>query len=595
MHTAINQLKSAYIYNTRSNSANGGKRQSGNEEPEAKKKKPETEDEDQSTNKAVNTILALATLAVSQENSIENQQKELSKYTFAADEWRHALHTLIMDKIDYYMFENSIESPERHSQLIKMFFSIPDLSKILSIEYSDGSATYPSELNYIPPAEINKMTDLKYRIKNLVKDPNKQASQQRNLIQYRTIQKIILSILSTFNSQTDNTATWVLDTEDLLARTCPIQVKPATWVAEATRALNLKNELAAMINGLQTSLEKKIEEKERLHTEHIKQIEKNLEEKFQAKLNDAVKKFSKGKSVQIESPKKKSDPKKNPEKEQEKDSEKPNKRGWETVPPRKRSESRGRSRFRRNGVRKIQIRPPSEATGEDPPVPLIEKDMEFSQKKSIAATLLIKSNTTAATVKSWFHESTILGFKFNDTAVQVAQMSNSKRDFQRYKVLLKDFPVTNNSFEKIWNSFNIPFFVDITQWKGDPNSSTIPKKQRLSWYVGNLNPMIDFTDKLKDRVENVYGGLTDQDEVVVVKLPRPHNLKEEEVQRRSAYCVTLFRTVDQTSMTDSDVLDRIEDKMIPYFKDNLKGIRINQWRGHPKLSDRGSQGPVDDL
>jgi len=105
----------------------------------------------------------------------------------------------------------------------------------------------------------------------------------------------------------------------------------------------------------------------------------------------------------------------------------------------------------------------------------------------------------------------------------------------------------------------------------------------------------DFKEKLKDRVNNVYGGLTDQDEVVVVKLPRPHNLAEDEVQKKSAYCVTLFRTVDQSSMTDSDIVERIEDKLTPFFKENVRGARINPWRGHPKLSDRGPQGPVSDL
>ena len=589
MQTAIN-LKQ-YVYHTRSQSL-GNKRQISNDEPDAKKTKPETENETQNqsnNNRAVNTILALASLAVSQENSIDNQLRELSKYAFASDEWRNALNTLIQDKIDFFMFEDSIDSPERHSQLSKIFNSIHNLGKILSIEYSDGLKTYPEELNFIPASEVRKMTALKYHIKNLIKDPSKQ--QQRNLIQLRTIQQIILNILSTFNPQTDNTAMWLLNTDDLVAKTCPIQVKTTTWIAEATRAINLKNELAKMISDLQTSLEKKLDEKERLHTDHIKQIEKNLETKFQTKLNEAITKATKSKTVQIESPEKKSDSKKKPEEETEKSS----KRGWETVPPRKRSQSRGRSRTRRNGIRKIQIRPPSATTGEDPDVPPKAKDMEFSQKKTIAATLLIKSNTNAATVKSWFRESTIPGFTFNNTAVEVTQMTNSKGGFQRYKVLLKDFPVTNNTFEKIWNSFKVPFFVDITQWKGDPNGSTIPKRQRLSWYIGNLNPMVDFTEKLKDRVSNVYNGLTEQDEVVVVKLPRPHNLKEDEVQRTSAYCVTLFKTVDQSSMTDSDVLDRIEDKMMPYFKEHLKGIRINQWRGHPKLSDRGSHGPVDDL
>ena len=97
-------------------------------------------------------------------------------------------------------------------------------------------------------------------LKNLVKDPNKQGL-KRSLIQHRTIQQIIFSFLSTFNPQTNNTVKWILSTEDLEAKTCPIKVKPVTWVAEATRALNLKNELAKIITDLQTCLEKKVEEK----------------------------------------------------------------------------------------------------------------------------------------------------------------------------------------------------------------------------------------------------------------------------------------------------------------------------------------------
>ena len=403
------------------------------------------------------------------------------------------------------------------------------------------------------------------------------------------------------NPQTDSTTIYCFDQVWLNANTHKVTIESCKKMKEAKEALDVKASLEHIIAESEKKLLAAIEEKLDM-TERLQQLEEKLQgqleqqlEHFQSSLTQKVEaalkaqpetqKRDRSRSVRLNVPNG------NSEKPQEEEKETPkNNRGWEKPKPRGRGRSRGRSRSRhRSNAKKIIIRPPSTETKE-------KIDTKYAQKKSIAAILIVKEkSTTKETVEEWFKTSTTPGFDKNK--VVVVAMAANRNEFPRFKVLLTDFPIQNLSFNQIWNSFQIPLFVEIVEWRGDPTSSAKATKQRLAWYVGNLNNNTDFTEKLKERAKEVYKGENDQ--ITVVKMPRPRILEEGEIQRTASYCVALQRTLAADSMDDGAAAPgALQDLFTEHIKAKSALIKVFQWKGRPMLPGqmRGqNRNPVEEI
>ena len=300
-----------------------------------------------------------------------------------------------------------------------------------------------------------------------------------------------------------------------------------------------------------------------------------------------------------------SSPKKNSEKSNEEEKEK-NNRGWETVPPknqnknrqqdrsRSRSRVRGRSRTRKI-KKKITITPTEEQMDNEEDQPI---DSTYALRKDQAAVLTVKQQKTdAQTVANWFSTSTIRGYVPDDTTV--TQMYSTRGGFQRFKVLLKKFPIQDQTFNEIWRSFMIPNYIEITQWTGDASADPKSFDQKIGWYIGNLNPKKDFSEKLKQRAKEAYPD--DCYTATAAKLPPPKNLKEGEVQRTASYCVVIHRKhiADMNDLEEGQYPEfndqPLKDDLTDHLREVCPGIKIFPWKGRYYTGNRQAQKPVENL
>ena len=248
---------------------------------------------------------------------------------------------------------------------------------------------------------------------------------------------------------------------------------------------------------------------------------------------------------------------------------------------------------RRSGPKRFIIRPPTPTKENKGKI-----DTEFIKKKSLAMILTVKQNVKLEKVKTWFNatkeETPLLGF--DKKKVTFDNMTDSKQGNKRFKVMIKDLPIQNKSIEDIWRSFNIPFGVAITEWKGDVTKSTVPTTKRRGWLVSNLNPDRCFKEKLINKVKEVY---TDEDETATaVKLPPPAFLKGEK-PRYASYCVVVHKKVTENMEMEEegdDAFKLIDDLFTDHMKTTCPSVRIAEWRGRLKFSDGPmSKEPVDDF
>jgi len=398
-----------------------------------------------------------------------------------------------------------------------------------------------------------------------------------------TAKKMLITAVGLFNPQTDQSSCYCFDTNWLNDKKTKVKLVSTAQLDALKRAQNLKNELEQVIAGLKLDMANQILQSQKVFNDHIlnleKKIEKKLEEKF-SNIPKDLKSKSKDKSTKVTI--------QSPEKEKEKTK---NNRGWETV--KSRSRSRGRSLTRRSGPRRFIIRPPTPTKENKDKI-----DTEHIKKKSLAIILTVKQSVELETVKTWFkatkEDSPLLGFKKN--SVSFDNMTDSKQGNKRFKVMIKDLPLQNKPIDEIWKSFNIPFGVAITEWKGDVSKSTVPTTKRRGWLVSNLNPDKCFKQRLMDKIKEVY---TNEDETATaVKLPPPSFLKEGEKPRYASYCVVVHKKMTENMETeeDEDAFKLIDDYFTEHMKQTCPAVRIRDWKGRLLTSEiTANKEPVNEL
>ena len=557
--------------------------------PEAKRKNQDT-----TPAYGICSTIAAAHYALARYPTDQSKQTEfLTEFGFSIQDLRESLHILIKDKVRKFNFQNSTDSTKRNIKLTELFTSVINFDKCVSWSLGDSE----TRLQQVLTSEM--FTARTRTVTYHVNDMQKVYSDK--------LWKTMLNILKVFNPQTDSTSVFCFDQEWLSKNQGKIQLCTAKKLNKAKAALNLETALSTamqkvieqseqrLTTAIQT-MTKKQEEMETNFQQQLSEMEEKLREKFEEKFENQAEAVvsqmaaycekeqqnqepekeprSRSRSVRLQVPDQKNDPKPQQEK---------NTRGWETPSRRK----RGRSTTRRNQAKKFVVRPKETEGEKDTKV-----DTKYAQKKSIAAILTVKSDVTIEEIKEWFKTSSTVGF--DATKVTIEYMTKTRAGFLRFKVLITDFPIQGLSFMQIWNSFKIPIFVEILEWRGNPTQSAKATTKRISFYIGNLNPETDFSQKLKDRAKEVYNQ--EGDDVTVVKLNPPKDLKPGEKQRASAYCLVVHRK-ETSDMTDAQekAPEQIPDLLTEHLQAKAAGIRIHLWKGRPLLpgnAQRANNGPV---
>ena len=550
-------------------------RQRGDEKSDSPEAKRPTKPTGDDINFCVQNVLAAAHSATIQFNSQSNQLAFLSQLGFDLSDYKKACEIYLQDKVDNYTYHNAKDTVDRHVNLSHILASLPEHKKFITWTTSDTDGNNSRE--WTTPLEKSALTGNHMAVEyNIICEK----------IYSDSARKMLVTAMSLFNPQTDNTSVYCFDTMWLNDKSTKIKLISSGQLDSLKKAQSLKDELEKVVTSLKLDISHQIMENQKLFNDHIQNLEKRMEKKFEEKFSSMVKdlktksKESKStKEVTIQSPEKK------------KEKETKSNRGWEKVPSR--SRSRGRSMTRRSGPKRFIIRPPTPTKENKGKI-----DTEFIKKKSLAMILTVKQNVKLEKVKTWFNatkeETPLLGF--DKKKVTFDNMTDSKQGNKRFKVMIKDLPIQNKSIEDIWRSFNIPFGVAITEWKGDVTKSTVPTTKRRGWLVSNLNPDRCFKEKLINKVKEVY---TDEDETATaVKLPPPAFLKGEK-PRYASYCVVVHKKVLENMETEEegdDAFKLIDDLFTDHMKTTCPSVRIAEWRGRLKFSDGPmSKEPVDDF